>query len=1258
MSSGASALRAKLQLMLSIGIIVRRCWGSPLAWMWAALSVLSVPPSSYAALIIEDPAVEVVQWTSRLPQFQDEADALRSSLETQESIRVIVYLDLAVQPEKPSLGRAAIAKQRRAIFEAQTRLFRDLNIAPKEVRRQFKTIPAFVMNVDRKRLDQLIRQPDVTAIIKDTVTPLVLDGTAAIIEADLMHALGWTGLGQAVAILDTGVDRDHPMFLDSDGNSRVVAEACFSSNSSSSTSLCPDGTETQTGEGAGADCSGAQGCGHGTHVAGIAAGSVVTHSGVTFSGVAPEADIIAIQVFSEFTPSECGSSSSCVMSYTSDQVAALEWLLDQDESQGGPLQVASANMSLGGGRYSSHCDTATVAPAIRNLKNIGVATAIASGNSGYSDSISGPACISDAIAVGATTNSNLVAFYTSTSETLVDLYAPGSAVFSAANGGGYVSYSGTSMATPQVAGAWAVMKQAGVGDDTAAGVEAIETVLQQTGELISNREASGGSVDLGYSHPRIALKQALDRYDSQDDWLTVRLTGPGQGQVISSPAGIDCGPDCSMVVVPGDMIVLQATPAQGSELGGFEGCDKVADLQCTVDITGDRTVTVTFNVSPPDNDNFSDARVLVGSSISESFSTVGASFETGEPLPQCDSSGGSSVWFSWTLPEGELPSLVRVDTIGSEYDTILDVFSGSQLSALNSLGCDYGTFNANWTDSTVSFEATPGVTYWFRVSGYFGAEGSAKLNLTLSALTYGLQVVVDGAGKGTVTGSNLSCDSSNTPCSGTYTVEDMVTLLATPNATSDFDGWTGDCATFAADAECQLTMTGPRTATAFFKTKLPNDNLEFATTVELTPTTPFEAEVDLNLASTEMNEVVSSCGAIQSSVWFVWTAPAGVGSSPVTVDLSQSAPGFDPAVAVYTSSTAPPNFSSLTEVACLDQASEGSQSVLRLVDGQGVSIVQPNETYYIQLGRMGPMSGTAHIRVSFGNQLLSIEQTVIDLQAGQPEQVGGVEVITNGDFCFTQNCVQELATGQSVVLRAYTPTQGGTNPGGFETHGFVRWTGCDEAVGRQCTVTMDSDRTVVAEYEQANATVLEVQLSRLKGRVYSTDLGIDCNNTATLDDDRIDWQTCEAGYRVNETVQLTADSMTAAVVQWSENCVPDPLDAWACTVTMDTDELVMAEFIDASVLTTSILGIGEIRSATPDLGQQPGCAGSCVYYPTGDVVQLEAIPDPRYRFQQWTGACQGSDPICQFSLEEDRNVGAIFEIIPTIFESRFQSTSP
>ena len=101
------------------------------------------------------------------------------------------------------------------------------------------------------------------------------------------------------------------------------------------------------------------------------------------------------------------------------------------------------NLSLGGGKYSANCDSEPEKPAIDNLRSAGIATVVASGNDGYRDSISAPACISSAVSVGSTTDSDTVSSFANLAS-ILSLLAPGSSINSSVPGGGFAVWSGTS----------------------------------------------------------------------------------------------------------------------------------------------------------------------------------------------------------------------------------------------------------------------------------------------------------------------------------------------------------------------------------------------------------------------------------------------------------------------------------------------------------------------------------------------------------------------------------------------------------------------------------------------------------------------------------------------------------------------------------------------------------------------------------------------------------------------------------------------
>ncbi len=402
-------------------------------------------------------------------------DELVQKAWNQGTVRVIVELGgVGAVPEGHLASAAAVAGQRARIASDRAALRAALRGLRHRVLREFKTVPYVGLEVDPDALRMLDALPGLaTRVHEDVLVRPALAQSGPLIKAPDAWAAGWNGTGQVIAILDTGVDKNHP-FL----HGKVVEEACYSAEGS-----CPNGGTSQIGSGAGAPCTYApSGCSHGTHVAGIAAGS-----GASFSGVARGASIMATQVFSRFTGPYCAADDEdpCTLSWSSDQVAALERVYDLRQSH----EFASVNMSLGGATHATACDglNPALTAVIANLRAVGIATVVAAGNHGNSNGISSPACISDAISVGATkdgsgsggTPTDAVSLF-SNSANFLSLLAPGQWITSSVPGGGFATFQGTSMAAPHVAGAWAVAKQA----NPTATVDQILDGFRNTGKLV------------------------------------------------------------------------------------------------------------------------------------------------------------------------------------------------------------------------------------------------------------------------------------------------------------------------------------------------------------------------------------------------------------------------------------------------------------------------------------------------------------------------------------------------------------------------------------------------------------------------------------------------------------------------------------------------------------------------------------------------------------------------------------------------------
>ena len=415
--------------------------------------------------------------------------------------RIIVELKTAAAPEG-LLSLQRREQQQQMIAGVQRRILdrTTVNNPLISVVRRYEHLPMMALVVDEDGLEALANDPEVLSIQHDHRFRPLLEQSIPLIHAPELWAAGGRGQDWAVAILDTGVDKNHPFIA-----GRVVAEACFSTNFSSNkaSSVCPDRAENSVQIDSGVHCNlSISGCDHGTHAAGIASGYLNEGK----AGTAPSSGIIAIQVFTRIDDANyCGgpAHTPCAASYVSDQLAAMEWLLTLQADPDSHFRIAAANMSLGGARIfdnEAECDSANPAlrRAVENLRAVNVATIIAAGNEASSIGLSAPGCLSSAIAVGATDKSDQLASWTNHSD-LVDILAPGVSILSAVAGGGYQSFSGTSMAAPHVAGAWAAL----MSRYPDASVDDVQLAIQSSGVPISTRAPTKPRIDMLAAHTEL-----------------------------------------------------------------------------------------------------------------------------------------------------------------------------------------------------------------------------------------------------------------------------------------------------------------------------------------------------------------------------------------------------------------------------------------------------------------------------------------------------------------------------------------------------------------------------------------------------------------------------------------------------------------------------------------------------------------------------------------------------------------------------------
>jgi subtilisin family serine protease len=386
----------------------------------------------------------------------------------------------------------------------------------------------------------LVSRASVRKVWLDGLRQPSLDRSTAQIGAPTAWQAGYTGKGVKVAVLDTGVDQDHP-----DLAGHEVAERNFTDD--------PDNTD---------------GVGHGTHVA-----ATIASSGPKYKGVAPDADLLDGKVC---TLSGCQESAI---------VAGMQWAAEQGAD--------IVNLSVGGG------DTADLDPLEEAVNTLsarnGVLFVVAAGNNSRPETISSPGSADAALTVGAVDRQDGIAPFSSRGPRVgdgavkPDITAPGVDIVAAKSssgtigtpaGDGYVAMSGTSMATPHVAGAAAVVAQQHP-DWTGEQLKAALVASAKNNPALTAFDQGAGRVDLAkaitttVTAEPASLAMGLQEWPHGDDTpiaKTVTYRNDGTAPLTLSLAAEVKGPDGS------------AAPA------GLVG---VSPAKVTVPAGGEVTATVT-----------------------------------------------------------------------------------------------------------------------------------------------------------------------------------------------------------------------------------------------------------------------------------------------------------------------------------------------------------------------------------------------------------------------------------------------------------------------------------------------------------------------------------------------------------------------------------------------------------------------------------------------------------------------------------------
>jgi probable HAF family extracellular repeat protein len=560
--------------------------------------------------------------------------------------------------------------------------------------------------------------------------------------ADIAAAAGWSTRNEApnviVAVIDTGVRYTHE---------DLAANMWINPGEIPGNGVDDDGDgyiddlhgiNAITGSGDPMDDNG-----HGTHVAGII--GAVGNNGVGVVGVAWKVRIMA-----------CKFLNSLGSGYTSDAITCIDY-----------ARAHGANIM--NNSWGSPGDSQALSDAISSARAAGIIFVAAAGNNSANTDLDPffPAddAVDNIVAVAATTRTDDLAYFSNYGLGSVDIGAPGMDIFSTwfSSDSAYMDLSGTSMAAPEVSGVFALMEAQFPSENY---LELMNRVYASVDPLdvLSNKCRTGGRINLANALNSASDSPGNDNFSNRMflSGANLRVKGinvdatkePGEPNHAGDPGGKSIWwswhcPATSVATITttgssfntllaaytgASVSNLSLVASNGDNPAGGVTTSSVTfdaaggtDYEIAVDGAGGDSGSVVLNISSlarPVNDDFTNRIAITGSLSTVTGSNTLATTEAGEPL-HAGLPGGHSVWWSWTAPKTQT---VEITTAGSDFDTLLAIYTGNSVDALTPVASNDGDPANGTTNNSVTFNAIAEKTYQIAVDGFEGATGDITLN--------------------------------------------------------------------------------------------------------------------------------------------------------------------------------------------------------------------------------------------------------------------------------------------------------------------------------------------------------------------------------------------------------------------------------------------------------------------------------------------------------------------------------------------------
>ncbi|MBK9032522.1 MAG: hypothetical protein IPL61_14630 [Myxococcales bacterium] len=744
--------------------------------------------------------------------------------------------------------------------------------------------------------------------------------------------------------------------------------------------------------------------------------------------------------------------------------------------------------------------------------------------------------------------------------------------------------------------------------------------------------------------------------------LTVVTAGTSTGTVTSSPAGIDCGVDCSEVYVATTPVVLTAAPDANTTFAGWSGGGCSGTLPtCTVTISTTATVTATFNtnrygltVTKAGPGTGTVSSLPTGLNCVATCATQTAQFDHGTAVTLNASPAANASFAGWSGGgcTGTAPcttTLTAATAVTATFTlnsyTLTVITAGTSTGTVTSnppgIACGADCTEVYVATTPVVLTAVPDANTTFAGWSGGGCSGAAPtctitistaatVTATFNTNRYGLTVTKAGPGTGTVSSAptGLNCGTTCATQTAQYDHGTAVTLNASPAANASFAGWSGGGCT--GTAPCTTTLTAATTVTATF-------TLNSYTLTVLTAGT--------GTGAVTSNPPGIDCGADCDEV-YVATTPVtltqAAGPNSVFAGWSGSCSGTGACtVTIAAAATVTATFNLVPRALTLTKAGTGVGGVTSTPGGISCVTTCATQTANFAHGTTVTLAASPSATSTFtgwagggcaGVGACTTTMTAADTVtatftlntytltvARNGSSTGTVSSSPAGIACGA-DCTEDYLAGSVITLTAA--------PGPDAV--FAGWSGggCT-GTALTCNVTISTAATVTATFNLALVRLNVLKDGTGAGTVTSSPIGINCSTD------------CLQDYNINTVVTLSAaPAVGSTFTGWTGGGCSG---AGTCVVTMGAATTVTATFDTLTYaldVTLAGAGTGTVTSSPPGISCGVDCTEAYNYSTT---VTLTAAPQAGSSFAGWSGgSCSGTALMCVVSMTVARTVTATF----------------